>query len=50
MKELGQNRAATIAGLLLVLGEWPIRNNGTAYTTVMCPNTLEIHSFDVYIV
>ena len=50
MRELGQNQAATMAGLLQVLGEWPVRNNGTAYTTVMSPNTLNIHSYGVYVV
>lgn len=50
MSELGQNQAATMAGLLQILGKWPLRNNGTAYTTIMCPSTLNIHSFDVYVV
>ena len=50
MRELGQDQAATMTGLLQVLGEWPVRNNGTAYTTVMCPSTMNILSFDVYVV
>lgn len=50
MRELGQSQAATMDGLLQVLGEWPLRNNGTAYTTVMCPSSLNIRSFDVFVV
>ncbi|XP_065911748.1 N-acylethanolamine-hydrolyzing acid amidase-like [Dysidea avara] len=46
---LGRSQAASASGLLEVLGRWPIRNNGTAYTTIMCPITQDIHSFNVYV-
>jgi len=49
MKLLGRSRAASISGLSDVLRRWPIENNGTAYTTIMCPSTQDIHSFNVYV-
>ena len=37
MKEAGQEKAATMDGLYAVLSKWPIRNDGTTYTSLMHP-------------
>ena len=48
MKEAGQEKTATMDGLYAVLSKWPIRNDGTTYTSLMNPKTFEMYSYDVY--
>lgn len=48
MKAAGQAVAASMDGLYSVLSKWPIRNEGTSYTTMMNPKTFEMDSYDVY--
>ena len=48
MKAAGQAVAASMDGLYSVLSKWPIRNEGTSYTSMMNPKTFEMDSYDVY--
>ena len=48
MRAAGQGVAASMDGLYSVLSKWPVKNNGTSYTTVMNPKTFEMDSYDVY--
>ena len=48
MRNLGQEKGATMDGLLEVLTKDPIQNQYTSITVVMCPWSQEIRSFDVY--
>ena len=48
MKAAGQEIAASMDGLFSVLSKWPVRNNGTTYTSLMNPKNFEMNSYDVY--
>lgn len=48
MKAAGQAVAASMNGLYSVLSKWPLRNEGTSYTSMMNPKTFEMVSYDVY--
>lgn len=48
MREAGQDVAASMDGLYSVLSKWPVRNNGTSYTSLMNPKTFEMDSCNVY--
>lgn len=48
MDALGEDEAASLAGLKQVLSMWPLRNNLTSYTTLMIPDQFHIQSYVVY--
>ena len=48
MKAAGQAAAASMDGLYSVFSKWPIRNEGTSYTSMMDPKNFEIVSYNVY--
>lgn len=48
MRQLGQNVAASMAGLLDVLFAWPIRNAYTLETVLMYPRGYVLQAFQVF--
>ena len=48
MRQLGQNVAASMAGLLEVLFTWPIYNPYTMETVLMSPSGFVLQAFQVF--
>ena len=48
MKAAGQAAAASMDGLYSVFSKWPIRNEGTSYTSMMDPKNFKMVSYNVY--
>eukprot|EP00929_Paragymnodinium_shiwhaense_P037383 TRINITY_DN19929_c0_g1_i1.p1 TRINITY_DN19929_c0_g1~~TRINITY_DN19929_c0_g1_i1.p1 ORF type:complete len:420 (+),score=79.09 TRINITY_DN19929_c0_g1_i1:87-1346(+) len=45
MKQLGQQRAASLLGLYAALSDYPVHNPHTVYTALMNPSTGEFHTY-----